>query len=40
MATQKFTNFDKFFFEMHTAITASQYNLTKLLQMKVKTTKY
>ena len=39
MATQKFTNFDKFFFLMYADMTAVTYNLTKLFRMKLKTTK-
>ena len=39
MATQKFTNFDDFL-KMHADMMASQYNLTKLFQMKLKTTKH
>ena len=38
MAKEKFTNFDKFFFNAH-CMTAVKYNLTKLFQMKLKTTK-
>ena len=40
MAAQKFTNFDKFF-NMHADMTAvTQYNLSKLLWMKLQTTKH
>ena len=38
MSTQKCTNFDVFF-KMHADMTAVTYNLTKLFQMKWKTTK-
>lgn len=37
MAIQKFTNFGKFFFQMHADTTAVTYNLTKSFQMKLKT---
>ena len=40
MATQKFTNFDKFFFKCMLLWQLSQYNLTKLFWMKLKTTKH
>ena len=39
MATQKFTNFDKFFKKYTLIWQLSQYNLTKLFQMILKTTK-
>ena len=39
MAAQKFTNFDKFF-KCTLIWQLSQYNLTKLFQMKLKTTKH
>ena len=39
MATEKFTNFDVGFFYMYTDMTAVTNNLTKLFQMKFKTTK-
>ena len=40
MTTQKFTNFDKFFLKKCTVMwQLSQYNLTKLFWMKLKTTK-
>ena len=38
MATQKFINFDVFL-KMHADMTAVTHNLTKLLRMKLKTTK-
>ncbi len=39
MATQKFTNFGKSFFKVHADMTAVTCSLTKLFQMKLKTTK-
>ena len=39
IATQKFTNFDKVFFKCTLIWQLSQYNVTKLFHMKLKTTK-
>ena len=40
MYAQKFTNFDKFFFNCMLIWQLSEYNLTKLFQMKLKTAKH
>ena len=38
MATEKFTNFDKFFFQMHTDMTAVTIESNKIVSNKVKDT--
>ena len=40
MATQKFTNFDKFLKKMHAGMTAVTMQSNKMFQMKLKTAKH